>query len=428
MANDDLEVLKSGLPRFGIMEQYESASGMRWVQTDKVPILDKNGVPTGLVGFAQDITERKKAEEVLRESEESFRSLIDSIDDLVFVLGFDGIFKNYHQPSHKGDLYIPPEKFVGKHFMDVLPLQVAELCQASVKRIEQSGEIQEFEYFLETNGETSWYNARLSPMKDQSGRKTSITAVVRNISELKKSEQNLREKQNKIEAMNEKLRILGSLTRHDVGNKLMAAKSNLYLLKKRIGNNPDLIKYLDSIDFALASSDEIFEFSRLYERIGAEKPSNEDICECFNQAAALKPNLGGVKVVNECHGLIVVADLLLKQLFYNFIDNSLKHGEKVTQIKLHFTEDENEVKLFYEDDGVGVPDVNKSKLFDVGFSTGKGSGLGLYLVKKMMDVYGWTITEEGQPGKGAKFTITIPRLSNYKKNHQNLKGIFENGQ
>jgi signal transduction histidine kinase len=47
------------------------------------------------------------------------------------------------------------------------------------------------------------------------------------------------------------------------------------------------------------------------------------------------------------------------------------------------------------------------KLFELGFSTGKSSGLGLYLVKKMMDVYGWTITEEGEPGKGVKFVITI---------------------
>ena len=131
-------------------------------------------------------------------------------------------------------------------------------------------------------------------------------------------------------------------------------------------------------------------------RIGVEKPSNENVFECFNQAVALKLKLGEVKVMNECQGLVVVADSLLKQLFYNFIDNSIKHGEKVTQIRLHYTEDDNEVKLFYEDNGVGVPEANKSKLFEAGFSTGKGSGLGLYLVKKMMDVYGWTITEEGR--------------------------------
>jgi len=78
-----------------------------------------------VLGIVTDITERKKAEEVLRESEESFRSLIDSMDDLVFVLGFDGVFKNYHQPSHNKKLYVPPEEFIGKHFLHVLPPQVA---------------------------------------------------------------------------------------------------------------------------------------------------------------------------------------------------------------------------------------------------------------------------------------------------------------
>jgi signal transduction histidine kinase len=215
----------------------------------------------------------------------------------------------------------------------------------------------------------------------------------------------------KYQVLTEKLRVVGSLTRHDVGNKLMAAKSNVYLLKKRVGDDPDLAKYLNSIDSALASSDEIFEFSRLYEKIGVEKTSKENVFESFNQAKALMKNFNNVKVVNECQGLQVTADSLLKQLFYNLIDNSLKHGEKVTQISLHYSENVDGLKLFYEDNGVGIPEANKSKLFEAGFSTGKGSGLGLYLVKKMMDVYGWNITEEGEQGKGAKFVMTIPKLN-----------------
>jgi signal transduction histidine kinase len=67
--------------------------------------------------------------------------------------------------------------------------------------------------------------------------------------------------------------------------------------------------------------------------------------------------------------------------------------------------------LFYEDNGIGISEANKPKLFELGFTTGKGTGLGLNLVKKMMEVYGWTITEEGEPGKGAKFTIIIPKLN-----------------
>jgi signal transduction histidine kinase len=104
----------------------------------------------------------------------------------------------------------------------------------------------------------------------------------------------------------------------------------------------------------------------------------------------------------------VTADSLLGQLFYNLVDNSLKHGGKVTEICLHYKKDENGVKIFYEDNGVGIPDANKPRIFELGFTTGKGSGLGLFLVKKLVEVYGWTITETGKPGKGIKFEITIP--------------------
>ena len=289
MANDDLEVLKSGHPRFGIIEQYESARGMRWVQTDKVPTFDKNGVSTGLVGFAQDVTGRKKTEDKLRES------------------------------IHNNEL----------------------IC--------------------------------------------------------------------------EKLRVVGGLTRHDVGNKLMAAKSNLYLLKKQLGDRSELAKYFDGIDLAFASSDKLFEFSSFYERIGVEEVSKIDVAECFNQAVALFQELGTIRVVNDCQGLAVWADSLLRQLFYNLIDNSLKHGEKATRIRLHYNKEGDELKLFYEDDGVGIPEANKQKLFDQGFSTGRGSGLGLHLIKKMIEVYGWTIEENGQPGKGAKFTIRIPKIDRNSK-------------
>ena len=78
MTDDDQEVYKSGVPKLNIIEQYESASGLRWVQTDKIPIFDKNGKVTGLVGFAQDITERKAAEEALRASDERLRSIFSA--------------------------------------------------------------------------------------------------------------------------------------------------------------------------------------------------------------------------------------------------------------------------------------------------------------------------------------------------------------
>ena len=75
--------------------------------------------------------------------------------------------------------------------------------------------------------------------------------------------------------------------------------------------------------------------------------------------------------------------------------------------------------MVYEDDGVGIPLENKPSLFKEGFSTGGSTGFGLFLIKKMIDVYGWNITEEGEPGKGVKFVITIPNHNkDGKENYQ----------
>jgi DNA-binding NarL/FixJ family response regulator len=74
-----------------------------------------------------------------------------------------------------------------------------------------------------------------------------------------------------------------------------------------------------------------------------------------------------------------------------------------------------ENKLFYENDDVSVPETNKQKLFDQGFTTGRGIGLGLHLIKKMIEVYGRTIEENGEPSKGAKFTIRVSEIDRNSK-------------
>ena len=83
---------------------------------------------------------------------------------------------------------------------------------------------------------------------------------------------------------------------------------------------------------------------------------------------------------NECHGLTVLADSLLQQLFYNLIHNSLRHAEKLSQIRVYYKEvKEDKLNLVYEDDGIGIPEDEK-KIFKEGY--GKGTGYGSILNKK----------------------------------------------
>ena len=113
----------------------------------------------------------------------------------------------------------------------------------------------------------------------------------------------------------------------------------------------------------------IFEFARIYEQIGVEELIDRDVGKTITEAIEMFSGLP-FEVVNDCQGLIVRADSLLRQLIYNFIDNSRKYGKKTTTARLHYCKTVKGLVLTYEDDGLGIPLENKKHLFRQGFSTG----------------------------------------------------------
>ena len=234
-------------------------------------------------------------------------------------------------------------------------------------------------------------------------------AVYKDISQLKKAEEELRQTLEKLAKTNEKLRVIGGLTRHDARNKLGVITGNAYLAKKKLGGNDEVLNNLKEMEAAVGQIVKIFDFAKTYEMLGIEELRYIDVEKIVDEAVSLFSDLKGVKVVNNCRGLTVLADSLLRQLFYNLVDNSLKYGEKIKTITMFYEEiDKDKLKLVYEDDGVGIAEAEKKKLFQEGY--GRGTGYGLYLIRKMCEGYGWNIQETGKMGEGAQFTITIPRI------------------
>jgi len=254
-------------------------------------------------------------------------------------------------------------------------------------------------YFFETYYAPMKKHFQISVFSPEKGK---FATVFVDITARKKIEQDL-------ESVNEKLRVIGKLVRHDVSNKLSSIRANTYLLKKfcNEGVNSKVHQYLINIDTDVQSAEHLFDLSRLYEQIGVECPREIDVERCFNEAVALNQKLP-LKIVNKTRGLNVVADSLLKQVFYNLNEDSVRHGQKVTEIQLYYNQKSDGIVLTYQDDGVGISVENKAKLFTEGFSTANGTGLGLAIIRKILQVYGWSIKECGVPGCGAKFDITIP--------------------
>ena len=257
-----------------------------------------------------------------------------------------------------------------------------------------------------------------SPIVDDKGAFVGIVGVSTDISEKKWMQEVFNQAISKVAELNEKLHVVESLTRHDIRNKLSALNGSVFLLKKRL-NNPEALPQLNEIELASQQILRILEFERFYVQVGSEELKNVDVERHLNEAVSLFSDLKGAAVVNKCHGLTVLADSLLRQLFYNLIDNTLKYGKKTSVIRVHYEDKGNQLKLIYDDDGVGVPNEEKKNLFQEGY--GKGTGYGLYLIKRICEAYGWTIQETGQQGKGAQFTMTIPKKANDGKRLYEIK-------
>jgi PAS domain S-box-containing protein len=213
----------------------------------------------------------------------------------------------------------------------------------------------------------------------------------------------------KIKELNEKLRVVGSLTRHDIRNKLSALYGLMFLLKKTLGDSQASMKHLTEMEKVSKQLLDILEFERIYEQVGLEELTFVDVSKFFTEAVALVSDFKDVTIYLRCEGLEVCADSLLRQLLYNLIDNTLKHGEKATSIKLYCKKDANSLLLIYEDNGKGIAENQKSHLFEKGF--GKEKGIGLLMIKRIADAYGWTLEENGKLGVGARFIIKIPENS-----------------
>jgi len=152
-------------------------------------IKDERGNAIAYFATVKDITERKRAEEALRESESRLRSVLSSMVDLVFVIDNEGRFIFYHCAS-LDLLYMPPEKCMGKKHSEVMPLYVDKLFAKAFNK-NKKGEVAEYEYWLEIGGETKWYSVKLSPMFLDDEFAGSV-AVIRNITERKRAGESLK--------------------------------------------------------------------------------------------------------------------------------------------------------------------------------------------------------------------------------------------
>ncbi|MFA4876873.1 MAG: response regulator [Methanoregula sp.] len=216
----------------------------------------------------------------------------------------------------------------------------------------------------------------------------------------------LKKTNEELTAAHKKLALLNSITRHDILNQLLVLKSYIAFSTKQM-NNPE--KLGDFLGKAKKSADAIgrqIAFTRDYQDLGVQAASWQKPATGVAKAISeLSP--GGIQVNEDLGDLEVYADPLLEKVFYNLIENALRYGGPgMTRIRFFLQESASGLIIVVEDDGAGIGAEEKEHLFEKGF--GKHTGLGLFLSREILSITGITITEESEPGKGARFEIAVP--------------------
>jgi PAS domain S-box-containing protein len=160
------------------------------VQLSANMVTDKNDMPICMFGSFIEITQRKQAENALRESENKLKSVLSSMADLVFMLDKDGRFIFYHTPS-PSELFLSPEEFMWKKHSQVMPPDIDKLFVNAFEENKKGGTA-EYDYSLEMESRIRWFSVKLSPVL-LDGKFNGSVAVVRDISARKQLEQSLRE-------------------------------------------------------------------------------------------------------------------------------------------------------------------------------------------------------------------------------------------
>jgi len=353
-----------------------------------------------VLSIIPDLTERKKAEAAFRRLSEDHKAIIGHAPAMIFYKDTKNNFIRVN-PAGARAFGMPIDKIEGNSCYDLFPDFAEKYYQDDLEVI-QSGKpkLGIIEPMTTTSGEHLWVQTDKIPLKDAQGTVTGILLFVVDITERKQLEDALR-------MVNKKLNLLSGITRHDISNQLMALNAFIALSEDAVDNPAELKEFFAKEIKITETLAEQISFTKDYEDIGVKSPAWQNVSAVIRSTGSTLP-IGNIRFDIGCPGLEVFADPLLEKVFYNLIENSLHYGgEKMTTIRVTAGEQGADLRIVLEDDGNGISTDDKKQLFAKGF--GKHTGLGLFLSREILSITGIAIIETGEPGKGARFEITVPK-------------------
>jgi PAS domain S-box-containing protein len=462
---DERRVMATGEPIFNKIEFEIRTTGQKsWSLTTKLPLRDRHARIIGTCGISREITELKRMEEQLANERNVLRSVIDNLPDLIFLKDVEGRYLLDNAAHQRWLRASDASEVLGRTVHDFYPDELAGEFHADDEEIVRSGQalFNHEERIIDAEGTARWVLTTKIPWRGDDGTIHGLVCIARDVTEQKQSEENLRQAyadlarsreelltaMEKLQAAHqqlrdvqlqlveaEKMKSIGRLAAgvaHEVKNPLAIIKMGTeYLRTQSLGADATNRSILNDIGDAVDRADAVIRGLLDFSAPKKIDVRPEDLNAIIERALALvRGDLTKIEVVREL-GRIPPLELdagKMGQVFINLITNAIHampaggtlvvrtYGKQLTGVGANISDVLSEsfrvgqtlVVAEIDDTGEGIPEEKLMKVFEPFFTTkptGTGTGLGLSVVKTIIDLHGGTVDIRNLAGGGVRVTL-----------------------
>lgn len=412
-----------------------------WASVLITRLNDADGSFIGFSKITRDLTERKEAEEKLRNSEERFRTLVNNVEDYAIItLDLDGRVTSWNAGAEKIKGFRADE-IIGQHFRTFYSEEdrAAGKPERELFECRNKGRFEDEGWRVRKDGSRFWANVIVTALRNSSGEITAFSKITRDLTERMQSEEALRLTNASLEekvshrtaelerALSAKDQFL-SIASHELNTPLTTLKMQIQIRLKKLQSENEILDRevlkkmygddLRQINRLVTLVEDILEISRINTGKFLLKKKEVDLCDVAKTIAAqFAPQFERANVqldlILPTVKLVGVWDAFrIEQVISNLLSNAFKYGSG-NPVKIVLEKQEDIAVLKIIDQGIGIQAHDRERIFGqferaIAASEISGMGLGLYISKQIIDAHNGTIKVESALGKGSTFTVCLP--------------------
>lgn len=388
-------------------------------------VQSRNGKPKGTEGSMRDVTDRKTAEELLKENEKKLTLFISQAPTAIAMLD---THMNYLAASKKwiDDYNIQEPEIAGCNHYELFPEIGDEWKAIHQHCLQGHAEKREEELFVRGDGCEQWLKWEVRPWFDLEGKIGGLLMFTENINEQKKRAQEIQQLNMELKAMNQQKDMLFSIIAHDLRGPFASCKMFFDNIMEDYPDmsKEDVLEYLKMLQKSSGNVFQLLEDLLLWSRNQFGRLSFDPVTiylhELFDKVGrqlyqqAQDKNISFQPDINP--HLTVMADAnMLETILRNLLSNAVKFSYPGNPVFITAVKEEGEIKIAVRDQGTGMSEELCQRIFEkssyhVRHGTGgeRGSGLGLGLCRDFVEKHGGRIWAESEPEKGSTFIFTLP--------------------